>query len=118
MGLFVARVRFPGEPPANEEILAELARRIGSVRALEPIERRGDELRIATLLDPVAYPYLLKLLSEHGGVLLHYATSEPSTLVLPDYVDTPWVELGLGRRLAIRARFFFGLTATARRRAR
>ena len=115
MGLFVARVRFDGEPPTENEILADLGRRIASTRAVESIERHGSELKVSAMLDPVAYPYMMKILSEHGGALLHYGTGEPRSFELPEYVETPWVDLGIGTRIAIRVRFFLGLVATARR---
>ncbi|MEI8257232.1 MAG: hypothetical protein WCJ30_16280 [Deltaproteobacteria bacterium] len=117
MGLFVARVRFEAEPPANDDILAELADRIGSVSAVESIERDGNELKVATMLDPVAYPYMLKILSERGGVLLDYGTGEPRALGLPQYVSAPWRSHGFATRLWIRVRFLLGLASTARPRA-
>ncbi|MFI5300359.1 MAG: hypothetical protein ACHREM_19905 [Polyangiales bacterium] len=116
MGLFVARVQFDGEPPSDDEILSELGRRIGSIRAVEPIERHDNELNVAAMLDPVAYPYLMKILSERGGRLLHYGTGEPRKFDFPEYVETPWVDLGIGMRVAIRVRFFLGLLATVRRK--
>ncbi|MFI5301411.1 MAG: hypothetical protein ACHREM_25270 [Polyangiales bacterium] len=116
MGLFVARVRFESDPPSNDEILAVLASQIGSVGALEPIERHGNELKIGTLLDPVAYPYLMKILMERGGAAVHWNTGEPIKVSLPDYVSTPWLKLPWATRALIRVRFFLGLAATARPR--
>ena len=113
MGLFAARIRFDGEPPPEGEILAELGRRIGRTDGVDSIERQDNEIKIGAMLGPVTFVYLLKILSERGGVLLHYGSGEPRDFALPSYVDTPWVWLGVATRFWIQCRFHFGLVATA-----
>ena len=121
MGLFVNRYRFSQTPPAREVVVEELRKRIGSASGLDDILYDDNELEVYTTLEPVTLPYLSRILTEMGGVPLDFTTREPIERSLPAYTETPWVRLGLFKRMRIRFLFHVGLLSTAlplgRRRA-
>jgi hypothetical protein len=109
MGLFVVTARFEGKPPTEEAFRAALVSEIGSLDALETFSVEGDVVEVATMMDPVTYPYATKVLLQLGGTLMSKRAGEPVKAKLPGYTARRWVDLPWWRRAGIRVTFLLGL---------
>lgn len=112
MGLLVLRVGFDDAAPSEETFRAALASEIGDLYGLETFGLDGNVVEVATMMDPVTFPYALKVLLRLGGTPVA-AAREKAQPQLPAYTSQRWVDLPWWKRTWIRTLFLLGLAWSA-----
>lgn len=101
MGLVLIQARFKREPPPARAIEAEIRHQLGSTKAIDSIEIDDDVANI--LLEPstLVQAYVSKAVMNLGGECVYSAGHLPESS-LPKYVNAPWLQWPLWRRVLFR----------------